>query len=110
MLPRTALSKRDRDLYSKLHQLLRQPGLMRGSLVEMRRRCGKKTCRCHANPAARHASLYLGLRLNGRQRMVYIPAAWEARVREWNARYSQVRDLLERLSLAFLEQLEKRKR
>lgn len=110
MLPRTALPKRDRALYSKLHQLLRQPGLLRGSLVEMRRRCGKPTCRCGADERARHRSLYLGLSLKGKHRMVYVPAEWEAEVREWAARHSQVRDLIEQICLGFLERLRKRRR
>jgi hypothetical protein len=42
--------------------------------------------------------------------MVYIPAEWEDRVREWVARYSEVRDLLEQISLGFLKRIEKRKR
>src|SRR5438445_245930 len=39
MRPRTALPARDRALYSRLRQLLREPGLLRGNLVEMRRQC-----------------------------------------------------------------------
>lgn len=110
MLPRTALPKRHRELYSRLRRLLKEPGLVRGNLVEMRRHCGKKTCRCQNEPEARHRSLYLGLSLNGKHRMVYIPAEWEAQVREWTARYSEVRELLEQISLGFLDRLEKRKR
>ena len=110
MLPRTALSSKDRERYSRLHQLLKEPGLIRGNLVEMHRRCGKPTCRCQSAPSARHSSLYLGLSLNGKRRMVYIPAEWENPVREWAARYAKVRDLLEQISLAFLSRLEKRRR
>jgi len=110
MLPRTALPSRDRELYSRLRQLLKEPGLIRGNLVGMRRLCGKKTCHCQTDPAARHRSFYLGLSLNGKHRMVYIPAEWEDRVREWVARYSEVRDLLEQISLGFLRRIEKRKR
>lgn len=110
MLPRTALPQKHRALYSSLRSLLKEPGLIRGNLVEMRRGCGKKSCRCQSEPEARHRSLYLGLSLNGKHRMVYIPGEWEARVREWVARYSEVRELLEQISLGFLERLEKRKR
>ncbi len=110
MLPRTALPKEQRALYSRLRRLLKEPGLIRGNLVEMRRGCGKKSCRCQNDLEARHRSLYLGLSLNGKHRMVYIPGEWEARVREWVARYSEVRQLLEQISLGFLARLEKRKR
>ena len=110
MLPRTALPKDHRAQYSRLRLLLKEPGLIRGNLVEMRRACGKKSCRCRTEPEARHRSLYLGLSLNGKHRTVYIPAEWETRVREWVARYSEVRQLLEQISLGFLERLEKRER
>ena len=110
MLPRTALPREQRAFYSRLHRLLEEPGLIRGNLVEMRRRCGKKPCRCQDQPEARHRSLYLGLSLNGKHRMIYIPGDWEARVREWVTRYSEIRELLEQISLGFLERLEKRKR
>ena len=110
MLPRTALPPKDREIYSRLRRLLNEPGLLRGNLVEMRRRCGKKSCRCEGDPEARHRSLYLGLSLNGKHRMLYIPAEWETQVRDWVARYSEVRELLEKISLGFLQRLEKRRR
>jgi hypothetical protein len=110
MLPRTALPPKHRALYSRLRLLLKQPGLLRGNLVEMHRRCGKKSCRCAGDPSSRHRSLYVGLSLNGKHRTLYIPAEWEATVREWVARYSEVREVLEKISLGFLDRIEKRKR
>ncbi len=108
MRSRTAVPARDRALYSRLRRLLTAPGLLRGNLVEMRRRCGKAGCACHADPARRHRSLYLGVSLQGRRRMVYIPAAWEARVAQWCGRYAEIRKVLEQLSLACLARLERR--
>jgi hypothetical protein len=110
MLPRTALPREQRALYSRLRRLLKEPGLIRGNLVEMHRHCGKKTCRCQLEPEARHSSLYLGLSLNGKHRMIYIPREWETRVRQWVGCYSEVRQLLEEISLGFLNRIEKRKR
>jgi len=108
MPSRTALSATERALYSKLRQLLITPGLLRGNLVEMHRQCGKAACRCRRDPAGRHRSLYLGLSLNGRRRMIYIPSAWEADVRQWVARHAQVREVLEQLSLKWLARVEHR--
>ena len=106
---RSKLPARERELYSRLRQLLNQPGLLRGNLVTMRRRCGKKACRCYDNPEARHKSLYLGVSINGKHRMFYIPSNWEREVRQWTRQYSKVRKLLEQISLKCLERLEKRK-
>ena len=109
MPSRVSISGQERALYSRLRQLLNEPGLLRGNLVEMRRACGKKACRCHSDAAERHRSLYLGVSLNGKRRMIYIPVEWEDRVRQWADRYAELRDLLEQISLKSLERLQRRK-
>lgn len=105
---RSSLSVRERTLYSKLRQLLHEPGLLRGNLVEMRRCCGKPTCRCKDDPACKHRALYLGLSLGGRRRMIYIPADWEDRVRKWVDRHSKAQEKLEQISLIYLKRLQRR--
>ncbi len=110
MRSRGGLTAKERALYSTLHRLLRAPGLLRGNLVEMRRHCGKAGCRCQTAVARRHRSLYLALSLDGQRRMLYIPTAWEARVRQWTARYGEVRAVLEQLARQHLERLEQRER
>jgi hypothetical protein len=42
--------------------------------------------------------------------MLYIPAAWEAEVRQWTARYAEIRAVLERISVTYLERVERRER
>ena len=108
MPSRTGFTATERALYSTLRRLLSQPGLLRGNLVEMRRHCGKAGCGCQADVARRHRSLYLALSLEGKRRMLYIPAAWEARVRQWTARYGEVRAVLERIARQRLQQVERR--
>jgi Family of unknown function (DUF6788) len=58
MPSRTGFTAKERALSAKLRQLLATPGLIRGSLVEMRRPCGKATCGCAADARRRHRSLY----------------------------------------------------
>ena len=108
MPSRTGFTAKERVLYSKLRQLLGQPGVLRGSLVEMRRKCGTAGCGCATDAARRHRSLYLALSLNGQRRMLYIPAAWEARVQEWTARYGEIREVLEQITRVRLAQVERR--
>jgi len=108
MRSRTGQSATERRLYSRLRQLLATPGLLRGNLVEMHRACGKAACACARDPARRHRALYLGLSLNGRRRMLYIPPAWEADVRQWVARYAEVRAVLEQLALRYLARVQRR--
>jgi hypothetical protein len=108
MPSRTGVTVKERALYSKLRQLLNEPGLVRGSLVEMRRPCGKAACGCARDPARRHRSLYLGVSVRGKRRMLYIPPAWEPRVRRWTEHYAEVRQVLEELSRQYVQQLERR--
>ena len=108
MLSPQSLPPTERQLYSKLRQILTHPGLLRGGLSEMRRTCGNKSCHCVKGGRHKHRSLYLATSLKGKSRLIYIPAAWEERVREWVSRHSQVRDVLEQLSLACLRRLQAR--
>jgi hypothetical protein len=106
--PRHSLPPQERGLYSKVRQLLDESGLLRGNLVEVRRLCGKPTCRCRQDPALRHRALYLGVSLEGKHRMIYIPADWEERVQKWVARYAKVQDVLEQISRMGLSRLKER--
>ena len=104
-----SISAEERRLYSQLRQMLTRPGLIRGSLVVMRRRCGKASCRCSESPRGRHRSLVLKIGKNGRQRTIYVPPQWGDRIRAWVAQYAEIRDVLEQLSLACIRRLQARK-
>lgn len=108
MAPRSTFTNAERRLYSRLRQLLNEPGVLRGNLVEMHRRCGKQTCRCAVDNDARHRALILCVSLDGKRTSIYVPPAWEARVREWVARYAEIRDLVEQLSRSCLVRLKDR--
>ena len=108
MLTPSSLPAGERKLYSSLRQILGTPGVLRGNLVLSRRTCGKPSCHCHQGRQKGHPSLYLGISLEGKRRMIYVPPAWEDRVREWVDRHAQVREVLERLSLACLKRLQSR--
>jgi len=108
VVTRNMLPDSERLLYSQLQRILTRPGLLRGSLIDSRRKCGKSSCRCQTEPRRRHRSLYLGLTTRGKTRMIYVPPEWEARVREWLDRYQQVRDVLERLSESCVTRLKRR--
>lgn len=103
-----ALPPADRSRYSRLHQVLAQPGLILGSLVTMRRTCGKQACRCRKSPRHRHRSLYVAVRLGRKRRLLYVPSEWESRVTDWVGRYDDVRGLLLEISTSFIQRLLKR--
>ena len=70
--------------------------VIRGSLVVMRRVCGKPNCKCQKG--RKHVSLYLSRSINGHTSMTYIPRKNEAGVKEASLRYHVIIDLLNQLS------------
>lgn len=94
-----ALPAAERRVRSQLHALLSMAeGFLHGSLIEMVRRCGKASCCCASDDSARHRSLYLGLTLNAKTSMVYVPAALEPTLRLWTADFQHAAGLLEQLN------------
>ena len=72
----------------------RVPPVLRGSLIIMRRRCGKPTCRC-ADGTALHEGPALSVSVSGRSVTVSLRAAEVPAVRAALARYQSARDALE---------------
>jgi len=89
------LSKRERNLRSRLHRLIADAdGFVHGSIIRMARTCGNPRCKC-ATKGQKHVSLYLGQTRRRKTRMKYIPKAWETRIKSWARNYRKARDLLE---------------
>ena len=93
---RTAIPARERALRSKLAQIVSGQGLIRGTLLERRRRCGNPGCHCAKGPG--HPGLYLILSDGKRQRQLYIPRDWHERVRQWVENHRQARALIHEIS------------
>lgn len=92
------LSAADRTARSQLHQVLEQAdGLIHGSLIRMRRRCGNPRCRC-ATQDQKHESWYLGITRKRTTRMKHIGKDKEATVRRWLEAHRKARHLLETIS------------
>ncbi len=99
------LSAADRDARRQLHQLLKQAdGLVHGSLIRMRRRCGNPNCRC-ATQDRKHESWYLGITRKRKTRMKHIGKVQEAMVRRWLDADRKARDLLDQISDAAWKRL-----
>ena len=70
---------RRRRLHEELRALTHEP-LMRGSVVERRRTCGKLNCACASNSDARHRGKVLTVFLQGRVQTLALRQEDEARV------------------------------
>jgi hypothetical protein len=90
------MSLEERRARSRLTQIVSAEGLIRGTLLERERACGNPRCRCAAGQ--KHRAVYLMLREEGKLRQLYIPAAYEARVRQWVENHKELKELLRQLS------------
>ena len=93
----------ERHARSRLVQLISEQPLLRGSLVVMRRKCGKSGCHCQQGE--KHSSLYLAVRAKNKRTMIYIPSALEETAREWIGNGRRVDELLDFVSQQCLAQL-----
>ena len=104
---RSSLSAAERDLRSRIAQLLHSRWLLHATPAPRQRRCGKPNCRCTRGQP--HASLYIVRSRQGRQRQLYVPQHWESRVRHAVADYQQLQQLLEEVSELEWKRLESRR-
>jgi hypothetical protein len=103
MASRSQRSAKERDARSRAVQRVADESLLRGSLVLMRRTCGKKGCHCQQGE--KHPALYLAVRRDKRRTMIYIPPVLEEMVRQWVENGRQVDESLDFVSQQCLEQL-----
>ena len=75
--------------------------IIKGSLVELSRECGKVNCRCQRGE--KHISLYLSKSQKGKTKMIYIPKKKEKEVREYVKRHKRLIRVVEELSSLTIE-------
>jgi hypothetical protein len=97
------MSEKEQDCRSRLAQLLHDKEIVLGSLVEMKRKCGKATCKCVEGQ--KHVSLYLCCRYKGKRKMICLPKESEKDAREAHGRYRAMQRMLEVISTASIERL-----
>ena len=93
---RSSLSPSERELRSRISQLVHNRWLLHATLAPRSRRCGKPNCRCARGEP--HVSLYVVQSRRGQGRQLFVPKDWEPRVRQAVADYQQLQQLLEEVS------------
>lgn len=93
-----AQPERERHALSRLRQILNEPGLLRASLIQMKKRCGKSYCRCAKAKRHWHLSWCVGQSQRGIPRMKHIPSEILSEVQLWVGRYQEARKLLDEVS------------
>jgi hypothetical protein len=92
-----AIQNRRRRAKDKLRALTFEP-LMRGSLVERRRKCGKSYCACATDPDSRHPGVYLSVKVEGRAHAIHIRPQDVESVRRRIDTYHRLWQLVEELT------------
>lgn len=93
-----------KDLHRVLQPLLRAQIILRGTVYELRTRCGKAACACADNDERRHGRWVLSYTVEGEKRMRVVPLArlaewrrWAANAREFRARRVKVAEMTRQL-------------
>lgn len=95
-IPRAKMTAAERELRSRLAQIIHSGALMRATLTVRERTCGKDRCKCASGE--KHASLYMVSRQDGQVRQLFVPRELEARVRRYVEQYQRAQELLDNIS------------
>lgn len=106
-ITRSGMSAQERRLRSRAAKMLSGDGLLHGSLVVRKRRCGKPNCRCAGGEG--HRALTLTARFEGRTEQIHIPRHLEATVRRWVEQDRELRVLIGELGHLHTEKIRKLK-
>src|ERR1700739_1332488 len=94
--PPAALLQQRQALVKQLRRL--EPFILRGSLIERYKRCGKPGCKCAEGPG-HGPKYYLSVsRPGSRPQMDYVPQEVHAQAAEFVANYHRAREILEEIS------------
>jgi hypothetical protein len=104
--PRRQRTAEERELRSRLAQLITTYGFVRGNLVRRERSCGRPNCRCARGE--KHPSVSLIASDEGKIQQLHIPNELEPTAQEWVDTYHRIRTLLEELSEKQWEKLRRR--
>ena len=102
-------SKRRRQLQEELRGLSFDR-LMRGTIVERRRRCGRSNCACARDRKAWHGGKFLTVQLNGRTQALHLRPEDEPEVRDAIAAYSRLWEIINELTASELADLRRQAR
>jgi len=102
-----ALRQRQKALLRRLPPL---QTVLRGSLIERYKRCGKPGCKC-AEGRGHGPKYYLSISHPGRRpEMDYVPAEFHGRVKAYLENYHKAKEILEELCSISRELLRRRER
>lgn len=106
---RNETSIRRHRLQEELRSLSFAP-IMRGTIVERLRKCGRSNCACARDPGARHGGRFLTVNLDGRTQAAHVRPQDESSIREAIAAYSRLWEVINGLTACELADLKRQAR
>jgi len=106
---RQGIQRRCRALQEQLRTLSGEP-LMRGSIYQRRRRCGRPSCACATDPDALHTGTFLTVFLDGRTRGFHLRAEDEGRAQQAIAAYHRLWTVVNALTACEVAELRRQVR
>ncbi len=100
----TSVQERRRRALQKLRALSSAP-LMRGSLVERHRKCGKPSCACATDPTRRHPRFALWVKVQGQVHTLHVRADDLDAIRQRLDAYEQLWKVVEELTACEVAEL-----
>jgi hypothetical protein len=85
-----------RRIDARVKQLAADKPVLAASLVEIARKCGRKTCRCEKGE--KHVGQYLTFKEAGKTRTVYVPVDMVEEVKEWIQEHHRIKALDKEIS------------
>lgn len=98
---RKQIQERQHEIGELLQRLKQRPPLIRGSVYNLRRKCGKTVCRCQEGHL--HESWVLSVPEQGRKRMRAVPKGKRLKWQQMTERYRRFRRARARLVKLFAE-------
>ncbi len=103
-------TQRRRDELRQQLRALSLQALMRGSLVERRRRCGRPNCACARDASRLHKGKFLTVQLQGRTHALHVRPEDEARIGAAVDAYRRLWELINELTACELSDLRREAR
>ena len=107
-ISKASMSKEERALRSRAHQLLDGAGIVHGSLSVRQQKCGKENCRC--TRGERHETFVLVLRKDRRVQQIPIPRWLVSSVKRWVEQEKTLQGLLRKISELQVKRIREMKR
>jgi len=89
----TSIVMLEKQIKARISKLGQSKQFIVGSLVESKRKCGNKNCKC-ANGGELHSAHILTKRQNGKTKTIYIPVDMVEEVGKWSNEYRKLKELI----------------